>query len=138
VVLLRNGYSVKVNIMKTRFAKFLAMILVMTLAFGQGMPVMSMPAMSGDQMPVQMSMDMAGMDMSASKQSSMSCCPSSDKDKTMKGTVCDTCCAAMAQTAMLPSQYAAPFQYAVAYSYDLTDTTAVSKVLPPEPPPPKA
>jgi hypothetical protein len=39
---------------------------------------------------------------------------------------------------MLPFQSSVPVQYAVAYSYDLTDTTAVSKILPPEPPPPKA
>ena len=122
--------------MKSRFAKFLAMMLVVTLGFGQGMPVMAMPAMSADQMPMQMSMDMAGMDMSASDKAD--CCGPSAKDKAMKGAACDACCAAMAQTAMLPTQFPVPTQYAVAYSYDLTDTTAASKPLPPEPPPPKA
>ncbi|MDE2029551.1 MAG: hypothetical protein KGI97_03200 [Alphaproteobacteria bacterium] len=120
--------------MKSRLAKFLAILLVVTLVFGQGMPVMAMPMMSADQM----SMDMAGMDMSAStNQSSKDCCGHADKDKGMKACACCTCCAAMAQ-AMLPSQYAAPVQYAVAYSYDPTDTAAVSKTMPPEPPPPKA
>jgi hypothetical protein len=136
VVLLRNGYSVKIQVMKTRFAKFLAIMLVITLAFGQGLPVMAMPAMSADQM----SMDMAGMDMSASTtdQASKDCCGHSDKDKGMKGMTCDACCTAATQTALLPFQSYAPVQYAVAYSYEMTDTTAVSKILPPEPPPPKA
>lgn len=124
--------------MKSRFAKFLAIMLVVTLAFGQGMPVMAMPAMNADQMPMQMSMDMAGMDMSASDQTSKDCCGTSSKDKAMKGAACDACCAAMAQTAMLPTQFPVPMQYAVAYSYDLTDTTVARKPLPPEPPPPKA
>jgi len=124
--------------MKTRFAKFLAVMLVITLAFGQGFPVMAMPAMSADQMP--MTGDMAGMDMSTSTtdQALKDCCGHSDKDKAMKGAMCDACCAAMAQTAMLPPQFAAPMQYAMSQSYDLADTMAVSKTLPPEPPPPKA
>lgn len=117
----------------------MAMMLVVILAFGQGVPVMAVPAMSADQTPMQMSMDMAGMDMSASAdQSSKDCCGQTDKDKGMKASACDACCAAMAQTAMLPTQYAAPVQYAVGQSYDLTNTTAASKTLPPEPPPPKA
>ena len=122
--------------MKSRFAKFLAIMLVVTLAFGQSMPVMAMPAMNMDQMP--MSQDMAGMNMSTSDQASKDCCGPSAKDKAMKGAMCDACCTAAAQTAMLPMQFPAPTQYAVAYSYDLTDTTAASKTLPPEPPPPKA
>lgn len=125
--------------MKSRFAKLMAMMVVVTLAFGQVVPVMAMPAMSADETPMQMSMDMAGMDMSASAdQSSKGCCGQTDKDKAMKASACDACCAAMAQTAMLPAQYAAPVQYAVSHSYDLADTMAVSKTLPPEPPPPKA
>lgn len=101
---------------------------------------MAMTAMNGDQTPVQMLMDMAGMDMSASTthQTSMDCCGHADKDKGMKASACDACCAAMAQTAMLPTQFPAPIQYAVSHSYDLTDTMAASKPLPPEPPPPKA
>lgn len=122
--------------MKSRFKKILAIMLVVTLAFSQGILVMAMPAMSADQMPMQMSMDMAGMDMSASDKTD--CCGSSTKDKAMKGAACDACCVSMAQAAMLPFQAYAPVQYAVAYSYDLTDTTAASKNLPPEPPPPKA
>ena len=117
----------------------MAIMVVVTLAFGQGMPVMAMPVMGADQTPRQMSADMPGMDMSASTdQSSKDCCGHADKDKGMKASACDACCAAMAQTAMLPAQYAAPVQYAVSHSYDLTDTMAVSKTLPPEPPPPKA
>ncbi|MFY9288444.1 MAG: hypothetical protein WAO98_08070 [Alphaproteobacteria bacterium] len=122
--------------MKSRFAKFLAMMLVVTLVFGQGMPVMAMSAMSADQMPAQMSMNMTDMDMSASDKAD--CCGPSATDKAMKGAACDACCASMAQTAMLPTQFPVHMQYAVAYSYDLTNITAASKALPPESPPPKA
>lgn len=135
MVLLRNDYLVKIQLMKSRFAKFLAVILMMTLAFGQGMPVMAMPAMNASQR----SMDMAGMDMSASAdQSSKDCCGQTDKDKGMKASACDACCAAMAQTAMLPSQYASSVRYAVSYIYGTADTSAVSRNIPPDPPRPKA
>ncbi|MDE1900598.1 MAG: hypothetical protein KGI37_03000 [Alphaproteobacteria bacterium] len=125
------------KIMKSRLKKFVVMLVAVALLVGNGSAI-AMPAMamsSSDRMA--MMGDMAGMDMSASK-NSMDCCGHADKDKGMKASACDACCAAMAQTAMLPAQYAAPVQYAVSHSYDLTDTMAVSKPLPPEPPPPKA
>lgn len=109
----------------------------MALAIGQGplSVAMAMPV-THDTNQTSMSMDMVGMDMSASDKPD--CCPPSAKDKAMKDAACNACCAAMAQTAMLPFQAYAPIQYAVTYSYDLMDTTAASKTLPPEPPPPKA
>jgi hypothetical protein len=122
---------------KSMFTRFLCFVLVVSMTLGQGsLGAMAMPMMH---MEKTASASMAGMNMSTSMQKDMDCCTHGNlKSKTMKGGMCDACCAAVMHAAMLPFQSSVPVQYAVAYSYDLTDTTAVSKILPPEPPPPKA
>jgi hypothetical protein len=140
-VLLERVNSITMQPMKKPlFTKFLCAMLVMVLAIGQGPLGVAMAAPvanSADQ--ASMPMDMAGMDMSAStQQTSKDCCDTSDSSKAMKAAMCSACCATAAQTAMMPFQASAPVQYAVAQSYELTDTVAISKSSPPDLPPPKA
>lgn len=121
--------------MRTIFAKVLVFSLILALTLGQGpMISMAMPVMNVDQMP----MNMAGMDNSDSDQTFKDCCDPSAKDKAMKSAMCSACCAANVQTAMLPFQVSASIHYTAPQHYELTDITAISKSLPPEPPPPKA
>jgi hypothetical protein len=125
---------------KSLFTKFLCAMLVMALAVGQGPLGVAMAApVVSDTEQTSMPMDMAGMDMSAStQQAPKDCCDTSDSGKAMKAAMCSACCAAAAQTAMLPFHSPVPVQYAVAQSYELTDTVAISKSSPPDLPPPKA
>jgi hypothetical protein len=120
--------------MKKSFIRFLALFLTLALAFGQG-SVSAAMATTNQSHQMSAMASMAGMDMSASGQNSKGCC--SDDGKAMKDAMCSACCAVSAQTAMLSFQSYVPLQYSVAHSYELTDTTAVSKTLPPDLPPPK-
>ena len=102
----------------------------------------AMPAMNMDQ-PSMMT-DMSGMDMAASASDTAQaqekgCCSDSTKDHHMKGGMCGACCVAAVQTALLPSQFPTPIQYpVVSQLYGLTDTSALSRNIPPDPPRPKA
>lgn len=102
---------------------------------------MAMPAMNMDQ--VSMMADMPDVDMTAStpdtaQSQEKGCCSDSNKDQDMKGGMCRACCIAATQAVALPSQFAAPIQYAVVNKiYGMTDTSALSRNIPPEPPYPK-
>jgi hypothetical protein len=126
---------------KMRFAKILAVMLVITLAFGQGFSVMAMPAMAMDQ--ASMMADMPGMDMTASasgeaQSQDMDCCSHTDKNHDMKGGMCGACCIAGVQAAVMPSYFSAPIRYVVNQFYVMTESSAASRNSPPDPPRPKA
>ena len=103
---------------------------------------MAMPSMNTDQ--TSMMADMPGMDMTtAASDNAQShekgCCSDSNKDHDMKGGMCGACCAAAVQAALLPSQFPAPIHYAVVSQlYGMTDTSVISRNIPPDPPRPKA
>ena len=129
---------------KSFFTRFVALLLSLSLVIGQG-PLnmaMAMPAMNMDQ--ASMMADMAGMDMTAStpdttQAQEKGCCSDSTKDHDMKGGMCGACCIAAVQAALLPSQFPAPIQYAVVSQlYGMTDISALSRNIPPDPPRPKA
>lgn len=119
------------------FTRFIALLLSLSLFIGQG-PLdmaMGMPAMNMDQSS--MMADMSDMDMTASVPDK-GCCSDSNKDHNMKDGTCGACCIAPVQAVALPSQFAAPIQYAaVSQFYGMAETSALSRNIPPEPPYPK-
>ncbi|MDE1900997.1 MAG: hypothetical protein KGI37_05045 [Alphaproteobacteria bacterium] len=114
----------------------------LSLVIGQGPLSMAvaMPAINMDQMSVMANMSGMGMTASASdgtQSEERDCCSQSTKDRAMKGGMCGACCVAMAQIGMLPAQFPVPIQYGISQFYGMTDTSAISRNTPPDPPRPK-
>jgi predicted metal-binding membrane protein len=113
--------------------KFLALLLTLTLALGQGMLAPALAAAPDRQGHEMSDMDMSGMDMSAHKD----CCPAPEKNSHAKGGVCADACASMSHAVMHPHAVL-PVLYALAgMSYDAVSAPLVSLSLPPDGPPPK-
>ena len=119
------------------FTRFLAFLLVLTLAVGSGASVPVRGA-GVDDSSAPMMQSMSGMARTDTSAGRHGCCPSSEKHKeTAKGGLCFAACAAMAQ-ATLPAPQPVLVRQAVALVYDTVDATASGRLLLPDYPPPKA
>ncbi|HUY68953.1 MAG TPA: hypothetical protein VMV79_06595 [Alphaproteobacteria bacterium] len=117
---------------------------MLTLVLGQGAAgAMAMPMqMAGAAHQMAKTPAMAGQRMSVAMPDHSSigwdCCSTPEKNRDMKAAMCEACCAASVQPAVLPLHSYIPARYAVGQSFEPTDTSMAGLILPPDLPPPRA